>query len=92
MTAKVTEQDIHGVGDDIDYTPALGLTWGNYMTSRLLISNTNTFHDVPSEDNEGNKNTPARIRLIQIIKCPWMSRLKLQFVITKDGVRSVKET
>lgn len=92
-------------GTNADMTPALGLSWANLVTTRLMLTRTDSYikgHQVmPSQphlyaDPEQNtsKDVTKRaveynIRTLEVIFCPWLGRKSCSFVVTERGIEDV---
>lgn len=77
--------------------PTLGLTWANLVTTRLMISRTDSF--MPAEQNEGSGivHKPSskilveyNIRQLEVIFCPWLEKKSCCFVVTNKGIEDVE--
>lgn len=67
--------------------PALGLTWSNYVTTRLMLSRLTGTLGV-SRQNKGEQ-TPTVLRSIEILFSPYLPNLSCDFIIDQEGVKGI---
>ncbi|XP_064602712.1 DNA repair protein XRCC3-like isoform X2 [Liolophura sinensis] len=67
--------------------PALGLTWSNYVTTRLMLSRLTGILSV-SGQNTG-KPTPNVLRNIEILFSPHLPNMSCDFIIDQEGVKGI---
>ncbi|XP_077990024.1 DNA repair protein XRCC3-like [Glandiceps talaboti] len=70
-----------------DFIPALGLTWSNIVTCRLLLSRTNMTLD--DTVNTGGLQSTVTVRIMQAMFAPHLPRDFCYFVVESQGVRGL---
>ncbi|XP_047494550.1 DNA repair protein XRCC3-like [Penaeus chinensis] len=105
VAATVQSRNLYDITGDI--TPALGLSWSNLITTRLLLRRTNftvkaqqavpphpKMHSSTDRKSETRRNTAVeyRLRKLEIVFCPWLERKTTTFMVTEKGVECENET
>ncbi|CAL4063014.1 unnamed protein product [Meganyctiphanes norvegica] len=88
VTSALSAHNFFGIEGDI--VPALGLSWANLVTTRLMISKTNKCFRVNKRLNGNLDTREYRIRKIQVISCPWLSKASCNYLVTEDGVEDLQ--
>lgn len=76
--------------------PTLGLSWSNLVTTRLMISRTDSFipgtAEVSKSAQKASRKTVVEynIRQLEIVFCPWKERKSCRFVVTSKGIEDVE--
>jgi len=79
-----------------DKAPALGLSWANMLTARLLMSRTNEsvvlpLHNTVTSSSEANKTTTrtyeATVRAMEVIFAPHLPNSVCRIILDEDGVK-----
>ncbi|ROT72738.1 putative DNA repair protein XRCC3 [Penaeus vannamei] len=99
VAATVQSRNLYDITGDI--TPALGLSWSNLITTRLLLRRTNLtikaqqalpphpkMHSSTDRKSETRKNTAVeyRLRKLEIVFSPWLER-KMATFMAEESVR-----
>ncbi|XP_071439688.1 DNA repair protein XRCC3-like [Hetaerina americana] len=70
--------------------PALGLSWANMVTTRLMASRTKSFVNLEKNSGECSKgNERTLIRELEVIFSPELPPSKCQFAILQSGVEGI---
>ncbi|KAL7641634.1 UNVERIFIED_CONTAM: hypothetical protein RMT77_007507 [Armadillidium vulgare] len=87
----------HGIIDD-DLVPALGLSWTNLVTTRIMLRNTSfVLQQNSSEESSKDQIVPKsirvpeiRVRSLDILFCPWLPRKSSPFIVTEEGIKDTE--
>lgn len=84
------DNDLYGHPGSV--MPTLGLTWANLVTTRLMISRTESSISGKTEGGSklAQKVVEYAIRQLEVIFCPWMERKSCHFVVTSKGIEDVE--
>ncbi len=66
-------------------TPALGISWANLVTVRLMMTRTQQTVDIPL--SPGNEVYKSPVRLLEVLFAPHLPNSQCLFVIDEDGVK-----
>ena len=67
--------------------PALGLTWSNHVTTRLMLSRTSQILTIQQEDG---RPVDTVVREMEIIFAPHLPNIKVPYVIDHEGMKGFK--
>jgi len=83
--------------------PALGLSWANALTTRLMLSRTDQYvtlalHDssitVPAEPCKSSavlRTYEANVRKLQVLFTPHLPNSVCRFIVDEDGVKGLPD-
>ncbi|KAK7075165.1 DNA repair protein xrcc3 [Halocaridina rubra] len=100
VTASINNKNLYGMNSDV--TPALGLSWANLVTTRLILSRCSSYigalHFHCSDDKgkvephaleKSYRQVKYRLRMLEVLYCPWLPRKSVPFVITTHGLENI---
>jgi len=82
--------------------PALGLSWANAVTTRLMLSRTEQYVTIALHDGEAASTkqcdssvTPrtyqANVRNLKVLFAPHLPNSACQFIVDEDGVKGLPD-
>lgn len=84
VTTSMSSRNFFGIEGNI--VPALGLSWANLVTTRLMISKTNKSFRVNKNLNGKLETREYNIRKMEVISCPWLPKASCNYLVTEDGL------
>ena len=72
--------------------PALGISWANLVTSRLMFQRTNHHIQLQQKDKSGKILTiEANVRRLEILFAPHLANAYTFYTIDNEGVKALQE-
>lgn len=81
----------------VDKIPALGLSWANAVTTRLMMSRTEQYVTVAVQDSNAARSessvTPrtyqANVRKLRVLFAPHLPNTACHFIVDEEGVKGL---
>lgn len=67
--------------------PALGISWANLVTVRLMLSRTP--HIVPNRSNSEHETSGTPVRAMEVIFAPHLPNSICHYIVDEDGVKGI---
>ncbi|XP_064622269.1 DNA repair protein XRCC3-like isoform X2 [Lineus longissimus] len=85
--------DVVGTGDSRNRKsmPALGLTWSNQVTTRLLVSRTNQVVTLSQRNELGEtvETFESTVRILEVGFAPHLPQSQCQYIVDEEGVKGL---
>ncbi|XP_042209771.1 DNA repair protein XRCC3-like isoform X2 [Homarus americanus] len=85
VTAAMGKQSLYGLEGNT--APALGLSWANLVTTRLMLTRTHSF--VRTHKLLPQTTVEFNIRKLEVVFCPWLRRKSFSFIVTEKGIEDI---
>ena len=71
-------------------TPALGLSWANLVTTRILLQRTERYVTIKDEQYCASGSYEANVRTMEVVFAPHLPNTICHFIVDAEGVKGIQ--